>query len=492
MKPEKICDALGQLGEDILAEADAVRKPIQKKKIPWAKLVSLAASIGLILLGVWLVYSMPSGMASFTVEAAEYPAMARYPEFDPNHPEAHEAYCDAWNESRMAIRPDRGYADGLESYFSKTIAAFLAEAERENRVFSPLSLYMALSMAAETTDGDSREQILALIGKESLESLRAQANNVWRSAYSNDGATTSVMANSLWFNENFRYNPDTVKTIAEHYYAGVYHGRMASEQLNEAMREWLNEQTGGLLKESVAEVGVEDPNTIMTMFSTVNYRAKWQTEFNPKYTENGVFYTPSGEMNADFMYRTMEDNYYWSENFAAVCLRLENSGWMWLVLPDENVSMDTLLEDERLYTLTLSNGSYLSSDEWAEQKRLIIHLRMPKFDVASDFSLTEGLHDLGVTDMFDAERADLSPLTEDIETFRADNGNPYYASAKQAARVAVDEEGVVAAAYTEMPLVGAAPTPDEEVEFTLDRPFFFAISHSDGLPLFTGIVNIPQ
>ncbi|MBQ4233340.1 MAG: hypothetical protein II700_00390, partial [Firmicutes bacterium] len=31
--------------------------------------------------------------------------------------------------------------------------------------------------------------------------------------------------------------------------------------------------------------------------------------------------------------------------------------------------------------------------------------------------------------------------------------------------------------------------PEEPIEFTVDRPFIFEIISSEGLPLFTGVVN---
>ena len=159
---------------------------------------------------------------------------------------------------------------------------------------------------------------------------------------------------------------------------------------------------------------------------------------------------------------------------------------MWLVLPDEGVTPEELMTDEKLFALTCSTQQYISEDEWPDQKFMMIHLRMPKFDVSSDFKLTEGLKKLGITDIFDGSAADLTPLVGE------DSGmKPSYTSAKQAARVVVDEEGVTAAAYTAMMMAGSAMPPKDEVEFTLDRPFFFALSHNAALPLFTGIVNEP-
>ena len=57
--------------------------------------------------------------------------------------------------------------------------------------------------------------------------------------------------------------------------------------------------------------------------------------------------------------------------------------------------------------------------------------------------------------------------------------------------VAIDEEGVTAAAYTVMMTCGAARPPEDEIDFTLDRPFLFLVTSQDNLPLFTGVVEQP-
>ena len=116
---------------------------------------------------------------------------------------------------------------------------------------------------------------------------------------------------------------------------------------------------------------------------------------------------------------------------------------------------------------------------------MTIDLSVPKFDVSADTDLSGALRALGVTDVFDAGKADFSPLTDD----KADA--IFLSQAKHSARVTIDEEGVVAAAYTVMVACGAALPPDERVEFTLDRPFLFAVTGESGEILFAGIVNTP-
>lgn len=136
----------------------------------------------------------------------------------------------------------------------------------------------------------------------------------------------------------------------------------------------------------------------------------------------------------------------------------------------------------------LSDGSavdFFLSPESAESKYMTIDLSVPKFDVSADTDLSGALRALGVTDVFDAGKADFSPLTDKADDI-------FLSQAKHSARVTIDEEGVVAAAYTVMVACRSRPCPpDERVEFTLDRPFLFAVTGESGEILFAGIVNTP-
>ncbi len=152
---------------------------------------------------------------------------------------------------------------------------------------------------------------------------------------------------------------------------------------------------------------------------------------------------------------------------------------MFFILPDEGVSPDALLADAEFL-------SFLSGDRagWENQKDLMIDFTIPKFDVLSDIDLLPGLAALGVTDALDRFVSDFSPMTTDVLEI-------WVSQAKHTARVSVDEEGCVAVAYTVIGVSGGSMPPEERVEFVLDRPFLFAITGPDSLPLFTGIVNRP-
>lgn len=270
---------------------------------------------------------------------------------------------------------------------------------------------------------------------------------------------------------------ETVPCGRPGYYASSYRGQMGSDEFNRALQSWLNEQTGGLLEEQAAQIEL-DAETLMALATTIHFRAKWSSEFSEGKTEQKTFHAPGGDIPCDFMHQGGTDTYYWGDSFSAVQKRFEGGEAMWFLLPDEGVTPDDLLADPQAMDFLLQKG------EWENSKHLIVNKAIPKFDVVSQMDLCDGLKALGITDVFDDQISDFTPMTRDTDAI-------FLSQAKHDARVTIDEEGCVAVAYTVMAAAGSAMPPEEEVDFVLDRPFLFAITGYDGLPLFVGVVNQP-
>ena len=252
---------------------------------------------------------------------------------------------------------------------------------------------------------------------------------------------------------------------------------MGSAEFNKALQDWLNEQTGGLLSEQIGGIEMR-AQTILALATTVYFRAMWSSEFNEAANTQEVFHAPDGDVTVEFMHQCGMGNYYRGENFSAVYRALRNSGSMWFILPDEGVSVDEVLASDEYMQLMLNPW------DWDEVSTPEINFSVPKFDVSSQIDLIGGLKSLGVTDVFDPSISDFTPMTTDVDEI-------YISQALHGARVAIDEEGVTAAAYTVMTADAGAAMPDEEIDFTLDKPFIYAITTNDNLPLFTGVVNNP-
>ena len=411
-------------------------------------------------------------------------AQAAYPEYQ-KYSANMEHWGDWYENKKSQYESAKVYNELLDPFIHAAVPELLTGAGEENRICSPLNVYMALSVLAEISEGNSREQVLDLLGCGTIEDVRTRAKALWTANYQDDGTVTSLLANSLWLNEDIEFVQETMDLLAEEYYASSFAGKMGSAEFDRMLQEWINDNTGGLLAEQAAGLSMP-PDTLLALASTIYYRGRWDHEFNPEFTEPDVFHAPAGDQTVDFMRQTMEDTYYWGEHFSAVSKRLENSGEMWFFLPDEGVSPDELLATGEITeflesTRPREDGRW----RWENNKHLIIHLSMPKFDVVSDLDLIGHLKALGVTDVFEPDTADFSAIVSPALL-------PYIEKATHAARVKIDEEGVEAAAYVEMMMAaGAAAPPDEEIDFVLDRPFLFAVTGEDYLPLFMGIVNQP-
>lgn len=407
---------------------------------------------------------------------AEYPFMAQYPQT--NGFVVDENSYDAWMSSRQAQRPENDeYQKGMKEFYEMSMQEFLIDTDGQNKIYSPLNVYMALAMLAETTAGNSRQQILELLGADDIEELRNSASILWNANYCDDGTVTSILASSAWLSDNITYKQETLQTLAEYYYASSFCGSMGSEEYNKLLQKWINEQTGGLLEEQASQIEMT-PETILALATTVYFRAKWEDEFIKENNTQDIFHTVTGDVEAEFMHQSGSDHYYWGENFGAISRKLEHSGEMMLILPDEDVTVESLLSDKEVMEFISS------ADSWENKKFLIVNQSVPKFDVSSDFSLISGLMNLGVTDVFNIASSDFTPLTEDTGVAVSD--------AKHAARVMIDEEGCQAAAFTVMLMAGGARPPEEQVDFVLDRPFLFVIKGQDKQPLFIGVVHQPN
>ena len=213
------------------------------------------------------------------------------------------------------------------------------------------------------------------------------------------------------------------------------------------------------------------PNTVMAAVNTVYYHSQWLAQFQN--TAQGTFTAQDGtQTTCDFMQRTDPlGEAVVTERYTKSYLQL-STGKMCVVLPKEGVDLDELLSEDTLWEM-FEDSSYESAQvEWS----------VPKFTTDTDLDLKDALTAAGVTDAFNGDAADFSAIAD---------SNLYLSSVIQGTHIAVNEDGIEAASYTDIGMEAGAGDPDVApvVEMTLDRPFLYLITASDGSPLFFGVVR---
>lgn len=410
------------------------------------------------------------------VGGPEYPEMPQYPNYDDSMD--YHVYDEAmslwYDDYFQRYNQPEGYADSLEPFFRRSMEQFLSG--EDNQVCSPVNIYLALAMLAETCGSNTRQQILELLGHTSIDSLRVQAKQVWNAHYCNDGLTTSVLGNSVWLDSEYTFNEEVVSALVDHYYASVFNGDLGTGEMDEQLIAWLDSQTGGLLTEHTQSIQL-DPLTAFVLASTAYFSADWSDSFSESQNTREVFHCKDADLTTDFMNQSMmNQSYYWAEDFSAMQLGLSGNHSMWLILPDEGTDPQDLLVQGDYFTLVNDPAN------WENRKTMTVNLSLPKFDVDSEQDLIPGLKAMGITDVFDSQAADFSPMTGDAVAL---------SGVSHAARVVIDEDGIIAAAYTMMAACGSAMPVEDEIDFRLDRPFLFVVTGKDHLPLFAGVVEHP-
>ena len=169
--------------------------------------------------------------------------------------------------------------------------------------------------------------------------------------------------------------------------------------------------------------------------------------------------------------------FFRGKTFTRADLGLKNAGSMSFILPDVGASVEELLASPETLQEALSGG---------EERSGTVTWKIPKFDQSSKRALEASLQALGIEQAF-TKGADFSGLSNEAAT------PIWISSVTQESRVAIDEKGVVAAAYTEVGMdAGAALIEDpDQADMILDRPFLYAITGPEGELLFLGVCQDP-
>lgn len=303
------------------------------------------------------------------------------------------------------------------------------------------------------------------------ETLRQWTKALWQQLYHDERDSALRLGNAAFLNENMAFHKEPLDVLTEDYYASSYQVPMGSKAADKAVAAWLNRQTNDLLADDTKAIETKESD-LLRLYNTIYYKAAWQEAFFEGATKQDIFTAADGtEQRTDFMHISIEGApVARGEGYRCASLYLKDGGEMTFYLPDEGVTVEELLQRKNILSELLPVN--------AEEVR--VNWSVPKFDIRASLELNDALQALGVTDAFDAVKADFSPLTEQTA---------YVESVNQAARVRIDEEGIEAAAFTEVQEAGAgAPQELDEEEMNLNRPFAFAI-WKDGAPLFIGAVQ---
>ncbi len=352
-----------------------------------------------------------------------------------------------------------------------------------NYMYSPYSLKLALAMAANGAEGNTRNEILNATEIMVLDEYNRHTADTIKK-YSETEVIRLDIANSIWLNtDTSPYDfSDKYKTVINTFYGGEAREVTLENSVSE-VNKWVNEKTNGKIP------SVINDTYDAALVNAIYFKGCWKTEFNKNATKKDIFTDRNGkESEIDFMNVTSRFMYGESEGVRVIELPYKT------VIDDVDEEAGTITS-EKIENADVSMFVLLSDDEITEPEKIVSELHdkdmltskktqlsLPKFKIEYDREMSRDLYALGIKTAFGAN-ADFDAM------FGTVNCNMAFSQVIHKTFIEVDEKGTEAAAVTAilMKATAARPQPEEIIEFKADKPFTFLIRDNiSGETLFIG------
>lgn len=338
--------------------------------------------------------------------------------------------------------------------------------EQNMLVYSPLSLSVALGMAAKGADGTTHAQLEDFLGERrpdwmALEDLRFSDVH---------------LANTAFVREDIILLDEYTDALLDEYDAEPE--TMQFGNVKQQVNDWVNEHTKGMIEEMLTDE--PDPDTALLLINALHLSAEWKKPFSGANTGFSIFHAPQGDIEVSSMRQTNTFDYGSIDGVQSIALPYRDSMLEMIVLLPEDGNLQRLIDE-----LCISPDEFIRKYEPVESTR--VKLSLPLVFAESSFDLNDALNAAGITDAFDELNADFSLMTENARAMHLHIG-----SVLQKTVLNVNEAGTEAAAATSVMMVTKAAPVGEPVEMKVDRPFMLLLRDAgSGYVLFAACINNP-
>jgi len=401
---------------------------------------------------------------------------------------------------REYIAQSREAVQSAMTEFTQSIYLHLLESEKENFVFSPLSLHSALSMLylGTTVNSDTEHELGRAMG--SLNSKLMVKGGYKQIVDSYKKEQNFLYGNNFWVQDGITVNPQFQKTVTDNLNSGVGSIDFSASNSTKIVNDWVNRMTNGKIEKIAEEFS---PDTQFYLANALFFKEDWKTPFEDVDFQNrplkAKFETPRGieevpmvqQINKDATYGEIFVN---SVKVEVVSLPYKNDHFEMQIISPKSLKSLEILENKMNLSVTQDNNANnpnffnLFSNPKNESQFASyieeIYLKMPVFQARSDLDVIRPLRQLGAKKVF-TSGAELGEL--------AQGSNFGVSKISHTAVVEVTKEGTEGASATGVEIVLlSAPIPHSQVDVTVDGPFIFVVQDKlNKIPVLVGRIVDP-
>ncbi len=378
-------------------------------------------------------------------------------------------------------------AEGFAAEFAE--AVYANGYDGENLAISPVSVYMALSLAARCSDGETRSQLYSALGIEEATLTEGFADFYCSliSESSDDlGKVKSRLAltNSIWINEGIGVKDDCITDLADNFYCYSYSADFLNDNqnANQAIKSFVKEHTYGIIDQDF-DLSEE---TIFTLINTLYLKDIWNSDGDdlPFTDDKYNFANADGSSTSINLLRGYYRNgkVQSGENYTFF-YTTTNSGYkIKFMVPDEGYSVSDIYTAENIaYMNSVTDYGYDDAIN-----KIYYHTRclFPEFSASYDNDVAGILAEyFGIEDLFN-DSCNFGSLSDE---------SVYCSAVRHVAKLEVNKKGIEGAAVTILPAAGAAGPEEGYVDvyenFVVDKAFAYVVTDSNNITLFSGVIN---
>nr|CAB3465548.1 unnamed protein product [Digitaria exilis] len=340
-------------------------------------------------------------------------------------------------EEARPSKKARGAADSGLTAFALRLAKHLAEdggAHNKNLVFSPVSIYTALSLVAGGARGTTLDELLTLLGAASRDELAEFASSVAEGALADRSGSGSdeplvAFACGLWHEKTFALKP-AYRTAAVESYKAKTHAidfQKKPKKATKRINSWVSKATKDLIT-SILPPDSMHSDTALVVANAIYFKGRWSMPFDKKDTQTRQFHLLDGStVRAPFMqhredqavavhkgFKVLKLAYqphwlpHWQDTYLGSRKRATGKGArfsMCVFLPDARDGLPELVDQ------MASRPNFLC-DHLPESRSETGEVRLPKFKLSFSSRINSVLEDMGVQAAFNPGKADLKDMLE--------------------------------------------------------------------------------
>ncbi|XP_043921101.1 leukocyte elastase inhibitor [Protopterus annectens] len=338
-----------------------------------------------------------------------------------------------------------------------------------NVFYSPMSICSALAMVFVGARGSTESQMKKTLHFNKVDDIHSQFQTLNAAINKPDASFILRLANRLYGEKAFNFLPQFLESTAKFYQATLspvdFIG--AFEEAREQINKWVEGQTEGKIQDLLAS-GTVNSLTRLVLVNAIYFKGSWAEKFDEGATQDMKFRLNKNETKpVKMMYQKKKFPFRYIPEMNLRVLELPYKGKdlsMIVLLPDD-ISDDSTGLKQLEKELSMEKIKEWTSPEY--MGHIDVHVHLPKFKLEDKYDLESTLAEMGMSDLFDGSKADLSGITGKTDL--------HISKVAHKSFIEVNEEGTEAAAAT----AGIAMfCMFLEENFTADHPFLFFIRHN--------------